>query len=77
MMRSRHGFTLIELLVVIAILALLGAMLTPVVLSARHSSLEATSFNNMKQMLTAVIDWRAVIGKPTSEALPRTAVLAL
>jgi prepilin-type N-terminal cleavage/methylation domain-containing protein/prepilin-type processing-associated H-X9-DG protein len=48
------GFTLIELLVVIAIIAILAALLLPVLASSKRESLDLNCVNNCKQMLLSM-----------------------
>jgi prepilin-type N-terminal cleavage/methylation domain-containing protein len=53
-MEKRRGFTLIELLVVIAIIAILAAMLLPVLARAKESGRRISCLNNLKQLSLAV-----------------------
>jgi prepilin-type N-terminal cleavage/methylation domain-containing protein len=49
-MRSRRAFTLIELLVVIGIIAILAALLFPVLAAAKERSRRTQCINNLKQI---------------------------
>lgn len=55
----RSGFTLIELLVVIAIIAILAALLFPVLSEARNRARLASCISNVKQLAYASLQYNA------------------
>ncbi|HEX2999397.1 MAG TPA: prepilin-type N-terminal cleavage/methylation domain-containing protein [Armatimonadota bacterium] len=57
MKKNRNGFTLIELLVVIAIIAILAAILFPVLARARENARKSTCQSDLKQIGTAMLQY--------------------
>ena len=53
-LKRRQGFTLIELLVVIAIIAILAAMLLPVLAGSKERAKRASCKNSMRQFSLAI-----------------------
>jgi prepilin-type N-terminal cleavage/methylation domain-containing protein len=54
---GRSGFTLVELLVVIAIIAILAALLLPVLAAAKEKGRRAQCINNLKQLGVAALTY--------------------
>jgi prepilin-type N-terminal cleavage/methylation domain-containing protein len=52
--KKRSGFTLIEIMVVIAIIAILAAILTPVLMRARFKTYHSACIQNERNLATAL-----------------------
>jgi len=52
---KRHGFTLVELLVVVAIIAILVAMIFPVLVQAKHAARMRVCAANLQQLGAAIV----------------------
>jgi prepilin-type N-terminal cleavage/methylation domain-containing protein/prepilin-type processing-associated H-X9-DG protein len=68
---KKNGFTLIELLVVIAIIAILAAMLLPVLSNARKRAQTIACLNNLKQLDLA---WHLYTGDNNDFLVPNNSV---
>jgi prepilin-type N-terminal cleavage/methylation domain-containing protein/prepilin-type processing-associated H-X9-DG protein len=67
--RHSHGFTLIELLVVIAIIAILAAILMPVLAKAKERANAAQCLSNTRQIM---LGWFIYSGENNDQAVPAT-----
>jgi prepilin-type N-terminal cleavage/methylation domain-containing protein/prepilin-type processing-associated H-X9-DG protein len=65
LVRQRNGFTLVEMLVVIAIIAVLAAIMLPVLLTARESARRRVCINNLRQIGVAIQMYAADSGGRT------------
>lgn len=54
-----RGLTLVEIILVVAIVVLLAALAVPVVHRARYRAHDATCLSNMRQILSAIMMYRA------------------
>ncbi|HEX5056635.1 MAG TPA: prepilin-type N-terminal cleavage/methylation domain-containing protein [Gammaproteobacteria bacterium] len=61
--KRRSGFTLVELLVVLTVVALLAALVTPVVSTSVHRAREAVLKENLYSLRKAIDDFRADTGR--------------
>lgn len=65
--RARFGFTLIELLVVVAIIAILAALLFPIMSGAKESARRGQCLSNLRQLTAA---WQLYANDNNTRACP-------
>ena len=72
MIFSKYGFTLTELLVVISIIAVLAAMLLPVIGTVRDMAISTKCMSNLRQQKLAFTayanDWRGLLPHPMDDS---------
>lgn len=66
--RNARGFSLVELLVVIAIIAILAALLLPILQSARERGRRTACLSNLKQIGLAL----QLYGRDSDDYFPNT-----
>src|SRR5215469_12172471 len=59
---ARNGFTLIELLVVIAVIAILAALIFPVVGAIKRIRVQTRARSELTQVESAIADYKAKLG---------------
>ncbi|MGH7981001.1 MAG: type II secretion system protein, partial [Limisphaerales bacterium] len=72
-LKRKKGFTLIELLVVIAIIAILAAMLLPVLAAAKRRAQRINCVSNLRQVGLAMRIWEGDNGNAYPMAVSTSA----
>jgi prepilin-type N-terminal cleavage/methylation domain-containing protein len=73
----RHAFTLVEMLVVIAIIAILAAILLPVLAGAKKAALKKEAAMEISQIVGAIQQYDSVYGRFPVSSLAQSAAAAL
>ena len=67
-MKKTQGFTLVEIMIVVAIIGILAAIAVPNFVKNRNESQRRTCISNMRQIVTALENWKSDLDNSGSPA---------